>query len=1160
MEVKGFSAPLPEEIPYSVKIKNTPVSLTGAFGAGAAYIAYALSRELNRPALIVTENSREARKVYRDICMFDKAAMLFPPKDIVFYTADVYSREIDAERLKVTESLVKGENRTIVMSADAALSKFTPKAVFEKYVLDIHVGESYCLEYLVKRLTEMGYERSDMAEGRGMFALRGGILDIFPVAEDVPVRIEFWDDEVDSMRIIDPSSQRSVENIDGFTVYPASDTVFDRDTAESALAEIKKEYRKLKLCLKGDALDNLIRDISEKTEMLEHTGTMENPGVFINYFYKNAETILDYISKNYLVFVKDPGRVGEYTRGVVNEFNESFKGRLENGRMMPSQSRLIADYDEIIKELSSLDTVLLSSVGVSGEDFVPKASFDINCRDFDYPGGSAEFYNEINRLKKNGNVIILLASGRSQGERAAENLNDNGIASSYAEDIRLKNLPEGTVWVTRGFLSDSFVLPGMKLAFINISNSDKSIKRRRTNKNRAKGVKIESFTDLKAGDYVVHDNHGIGIYGGLEKIVVDGISKDYMKITYRDGGNLYVPVNQMNMIQKYIGAEASRVKLSKLGGQDWTKAKNKVKAAVSVMADELIALYAKRISLKGFVYSKDNIWQKEFEERFPYEETGDQLMAIEDVKKDMEEGRVMDRLICGDVGYGKTEVAVRAAFKAVQDGKQVAYLVPTTILAQQHYNTFKERMDGYPVTVSLLSRFSTPKEQKEIIKNIEKGFVDIVIGTHRLLSKDVKFKDLGLVIVDEEQRFGVAHKEKLKHLRENVDVLTLTATPIPRTLHMSLSGIRDMSLLEEPPRERRPVQTFVMESDNEFIREAVRRELARDGQVYYLHNRVDNISEAALRLQKLVPEASIGVAHGQMAENELENVMGSFIDGKTDVLVCTTIIETGIDIPNANTIIINDADKMGLSQLYQLRGRVGRTNRTAYAYLLYRKDKALKEVSEKRLQTIKEFTEFGSGFKIAMRDLEIRGAGNLLGAEQHGHMDAVGYDMYCRLLNDAVKVRKGEKQEDVFDTSLDLNINAYIPSTYIKNEEQRLDMYKKISYISNKDDYFDVQEEIEDRYGNIPKSVCTLLEAALLKARAHKKDILAVAEKGKNVVITFKGDAKINTDKLMDIITGGKGRYLFTQAAEPYITIKPDYNKGETGFDAVEKFLDALEG
>ena len=1156
----GIISSMPEEISTNIKIKNTPVSVTGAFGAGAAYIVCALSKRLARPALIITENSREARKVFSDISRFDKTALLFPPKDIVFYTADVYSREIDAERLKVTESLIKGENRTVVMSADAALSKLTPKAVFEKYVLKLNVGETHSPESLVKRLIEMGYERADMAEGKGMFALRGGILDIFPVTEDVPVRIEFWDDEVDSMRIIDPSSQRSVESIEGFAVYPASDTVFDADTAKNALEAIKSEYKKLKCYLKGGPLDNLMRDVSEKTEMLEHTGSMENPGVYINYFYKNAETILNYIGKNYLLFVKDPQRVSEYTRGVVNEFKESFKGRLENGRMMPAQSGLIADFDELNKSFSAFDTVLLSAVGAVGGDFTPKVSFDINCRDFDFASGSAEFFNEIKRLKKDGCVVILLASGRSQGERAAEALNDNGISASYADDILLKALPEGSVWVTRGFLSGSFVLPGIKLAFINISNTDKNTKRRKTNKNRTKGAKIESFTDLKAGDYVVHDNHGIGIYGGLEKIVVDGISKDYMKITYRDGGNLYVPVNQMDMIQKYIGAEGSRVKLSKLGGQDWAKAKSKVKAAVSVMADELIALYAKRISLKGFVYSKDNVWQRELEERFPYEETGDQLMAIEDVKKDMEEGKVMDRLICGDVGYGKTEVAVRAAFKAVQDGKQVACLVPTTILAQQHYNTFKERMDGYPVTISLLSRFSTPKEQKETLKNVEKGFVDIVIGTHRLLSKDVHFKDLGLVIVDEEQRFGVSHKEKLKHLRENVDVLTLTATPIPRTLHMSLSGIRDMSLLEEPPRERRPVQTFVMEADNEFIREAIRRELSRGGQVYYLHNKVDNISETALRLHKLVPEAAIGMAHGQMSENELETVMGDFIDGKIEVLVCTTIIETGIDIPNANTIIINDADRMGLSQLYQLRGRVGRTNRTAYAYLLYRKDKALKEVSEKRLQTIKEFTEFGSGFKIAMRDLEIRGAGNLLGAEQHGHMDAVGYDMYCRLLNDAVKARRGEKEEEVFDTSLDLNINAYIPAEYIKNEEQRLDMYKKISYISNRDDYFDVQEEIEDRYGNIPKSVYTLLEAALLKARAHKKDILAIAEKGKNVVITFKGDAKINADELTAVITGGKGRYLFTQAAEPYITIKPDYKNGENGFDAVEKFLDAIEG
>ncbi|MBE6008847.1 MAG: transcription-repair coupling factor, partial [Lachnospiraceae bacterium] len=952
--------PLPEEITLNIKNKNTPVSLTGAFGAGAGFIVKAISKELKRPAVVIAENAKEARRLFKDLSVFDKGAVLFPPKDIVFYSADVYSREIDAQRLSVMESILKGEKRTIIMSSDAALSKFTPKAEFEKFVLEINSGDILPPEEAVKRLIDMGYERCDMAEGKGMFALRGGILDIFPATSENPVRIEFWDDEVDSLRIIDPSSQRSVENIMGFTVYPATDAVYTRARAEKALEKYRAEYENMKKYLKDSALDNLMMDAAETMEMIEHTGKVENPGVLINYFYDKPETILDYITDDYMVFVKDPERTGEFARAVNNEFDESYKGRLENGRILPSQMGLVEKYDELLRRISSFDVVTLSAVTGSGEDFVPKAEYDINCYEFDMRPGTREFFNELNKLKRKKLATVLLAGSRSYGEKAVSFLNENGIDTGFTEDLENKKLKAGTVTVTRGFLSNGFVMPDIGIAIINASKTEQAAKKRK-GKAKAKGAKIESFTDLKAGDYVVHDNHGIGVYGGLEKINVEGISKDYMKITYRDGGNLYVPVNQMDLIQKYIGAEGTRVKLNKLGGQDWAKAKTKVKAAVSIMADELIALYAKRLSAKGFYYSADNVWQREFEEKFPYEETDDQLLAIEDVKKDMETGRVMDRLICGDVGYGKTEVAVRAAFKAVQDGKQVAYLVPTTILAQQHFNTFTERMEGYPVTVSLLSRFNTPKEQKETLKNVEKGFVDIVIGTHRLLSKDVNFKDLGLIIVDEEQRFGVGHKEKLKKMRENVNVLTLTATPIPRTLHMSLSGIRDMSLLEEPPRERRPVQTFVMEADSEFIKEAIRRELSRNGQVYYLHNRVNNIAEAALRLRKLVPEANVAFAHGQMSENELESVMTDFINGSIDVLVCTTIIETGLDIPNANTIIINDADKMGLSQLYQLRGRVGRANRSAYAYLLYRKDKALKEISEKRLQTIKEFTEFGSG-------------------------------------------------------------------------------------------------------------------------------------------------------------------------------------------------------
>ncbi|MDE6357852.1 MAG: transcription-repair coupling factor, partial [Eubacteriales bacterium] len=651
------------------------------------------------------------------------------------------------------------------------------------------------------------------------------------------------------------------------------------------------------------------------------------------------------------------------------------------------------------------------------------------------------------------------------------------------------------VYIVRGNLNKGFEYPENKFIIL----ADKEIfgeeKKAKKPTKKKKTSRIESFTDLKIGDYVVHENHGIAVFKGIEKVVTEGISKDYLKLGYADEGILYISINQLDMLQKYIAGGSGAPKINKLGTKQWSVAKAKAKKAVKELAKDLVMLYAKRQKTKGYMYSKDNIWQTEFEDNFPYQETQDQLNAIADVKNDMESSRVMDRLICGDVGFGKTEVAIRAAFKAVQDQKQVVFLVPTTILASQHFQTFIHRMQDYPINIELLSRFRTPKQQKETLVGLEKGLVDIVIGTHRVLSKDIKFKDLGLIIIDEEQRFGVAHKEKLKNLKENVDVLTLSATPIPRTLHMSMTGIRDMSVLEEAPSERMPVQTYVLEYDTESIRNAINRELARNGQVYYLHNRVNNIDEETIKIQNIVPDAKIAFAHGQMSERELEKVMVAFMEQEIDVLVCTTIIETGLDISNVNTIIINDADRMGLSQLYQLRGRVGRSNRTSFAYLMYKKDKVLQEISEKRLQIIKEFTEFGSGFKIAMRDLEIRGAGNLLGAEQHGHMDIIGYEMYCKLLEQAISELKGEIIENEFETLIDLSVNAFITPSYIENEVQKLEMYKKISLIKTEEDFFDVQDELEDRFGTIPKVVQNLLNIALMKSYAHNLGINKISQK-----------------------------------------------------------------
>ena len=777
----------------------------------------------------------------------------------------------------------------------------------------------------------------------------------------------------------------------------------------------------------------------------------------MDYFYEKTVSLLSYLPEDTLLCFDEPERIREHMDTLTEEYNESVKGRIAQGYLMPGQSRMFFDYTELLRQAEGFSAVLLAGLSQRASDFSPECIADFAARSTPSFQQRADlFCEELQFLKKNDYRTLILTSSGTRAQRVAAELGEMGLEAAYVESLE-KPVPKGAVWVARGGLARGFQYPFIHFAVFcdNELFGGKGKKRRK--KRKKTEASIESFTDLHIGDYVVHDNHGIGVFRGLEKISVEGVEKDYMKISYRDGGNLFVPVSQMDMVQKYIGTGSAAPKLNKLGGQDWAKAKTKARTAVKILAEDLVALYARRAAAKGYAYGADTVWQKEFEESFPFEETDDQLNAIEDVKKDMESGKVMDRLICGDVGYGKTEVAIRAAFKAAQEGKQVAFLVPTTILAQQHYNTFVQRMAGYPVKMELLSRFRTPKQQKESLKNMERGYSDILIGTHRLLSRDVKFKDLGLVIVDEEQRFGVAHKEKLKRLRENVGVLTLTATPIPRTLHMSLAGIRDMSILEEPPQERRPVQTYVMENNPEFVREAIHREIARGGQVYYLYNRVESIGEEAFRLQKLIPHARIAYAHGQMSERELENIMEEFISGELDVLVCTTIIETGMDISNVNTIIIQDADRMGLSQLYQLRGRVGRSNRIAYAYLMYRRDKMLKEAAEKRLQTIREFTEFGSGFKIAMRDLEIRGAGNLLGAEQHGHMESVGYDMYCRLLDEEVQTLKGETKPEAFETSVDLNISAYIPEFYIKNQEQRMELYKKIAGVRTQEEYYDIQ-------------------------------------------------------------------------------------------------------
>ena len=1121
---------------------------TGVVDSQKCHLAWALAAEYARPLVFITTSETKAREAAEDLQFFMQDAgkvRYYPVRDMIFYAADVRSADILRQRMAVMDALLRGEldgGGAIVLSVEALFDRLTPPKRFEEFVMHYQVGDKLVLSELSDKLVRMGYERSEIVEGPGQFAVRGGLIDVFTTIYENAVRIELWDDEIDSIRLMDPQSQRSVETRDAVSIYPMRELVYGDAERERALSAIEAEFAKTKKLYEKnglkDELETLSATIAHTTERLREAHGFSGVERYIQYFYNEAATLLDYLPADTLLVFDEPGRLAQHSETIAEEFAESMKNRIEKGYLLPAQAELLVPYAQMLRGTERFARVLLATFASGVRDFVVQETAAFSVKSSGVIQKRVDLLEEDLRYYMENNYrVLILAGGRTRAERLNEELKEHGLPASVMGNLDSGTLAKGTITLSSGSLNKGFDYPLIGLAVVSGKELFDGGRKKRVRK-RKKGAEINSFADLRIGDYVVHDNHGVGVYQGIEKIVVDNTGKDYLKISYKDGGNLYVATSQLDMLQKYIGGDEAKPKLNKLGGADWGKAKSRVRAAVQILAKDLVALYARREAAVGHPFIADTVWQAEFEEMFPYNETDDQLTAIEDVKRDMESARVMDRLICGDVGYGKTEIAIRAAFKAVQDGKQVVYLVPTTILAQQHYNTFAQRMKDYPVNIAMLSRFRTAKQQKQAIEGLKNGGVDIVIGTHRLLSNDLSFKDLGLVIVDEEQRFGVAHKEKLKRLRENVDVITLTATPIPRTLHMSLTGIRDMSILEEPPHDRQPVQTYVMEYNPEFVREAIHRELARGGQVYVLHNRVRNISDVAARVQQLAPEANVAYAHGQMSEHELENIMMDFIGGEIDVLVCTTIIETGLDIANVNTIIIQDADYMGLSQLYQLRGRVGRSNRSAFAYLMYRRDKVLTEVSQKRLQTIREFTEFGSGFKIAMRDLEIRGAGNLLGAEQHGHMDTVGYDMYCKLLGEAVKELRGEAAAIEFETLIDVPVNAFIPNSFVGNELQKLEVYKRIATIQTEQDFFDVQEEIEDRYGNLPASVQNLLDIALLKAVAHRAYIVSIVQKNGAYVLTFKGDAPVDPTRIVALVNANAKTLRFTIAPNPFLTYR----------------------
>ena len=1051
------------------------------------------------------------------------------------------------QRIAVWRHLMEEKEGVVVTTLDGLMDHLLPLVFLKQQAVTVENGQIMDLDEWKERLTALGYERTAQVDGMGQFSIRGGIVDIFPLTEEVPVRIELWDDEVDSIRSFDPESQRSVEQLEKITIYPSAETILTKKQLEAGIERLEKEEKEYEAALRAkhqiEEASRIRGIIKELTEGIRQGWKRDGLDDYIRYFCPETVSFLDYFpAGDTLICLDEPARLKEKGETVEQEFRESMIHRLEKGYLLPGQTELLYAGTQVLAKLQSSYTVMLTGLDQKLPGMKVKEKFSFDVRNVNsYQNSFDMLISDLTRWKKEGYRVVLLSASRTRASRLASDLREYDLRA-YCPDgtgEEHKAAP-GEILVTYGNIHRGFEYPLIKYVIItegDMFGTEKKKKRRK--KSNYQGKAIQSFSELAVGDYVVHEEHGLGIYKGIEKVERDKVIKDYIKIEYGDGGNLYLPATRLESIQKYAGADAKKPKLNKLGGTEWNKTKTRVKGAVQEIARDLVKLYAARQAQNGYQYGGDTVWQKEFEELFPYEETDDQLDAIEAVKKDMESRKIMDRLICGDVGYGKTEIALRAAFKAVQDSKQVVYLVPTTILAQQHYNTFVQRMKEFPVKVELLCRFRTSAQQKKAIEGIKKGQVDIVIGTHRVLSKDVEFKNLGLLIIDEEQRFGVTHKEKIKQMKKDVDVLTLTATPIPRTLHMSLIGIRDMSVLEEPPMDRVPIQTYVMEYDEETVREAIRRELRRGGQVYYVYNRVNDIAEVALRISRLVPEARVDFAHGQMSQRELEQVMYDFINGDVDVLVSTTIIETGLDISNVNTMIIHDSDRYGLSQLYQLRGRVGRSNRTAYAFLMYTKNKMLQETAEKRLSAMREYSDLGSGFKIAMKDLELRGAGNLLGAQQHGHMNAVGYDLYCKMLSEAVKEAKGIRTMDDFETTIDLNIDAFIPDSYIGNEFQKLDIYKRIAGIESQQEYDDMLEELIDRFGEPPKAVLNLLAIARLKALAHQGYVTEIKQLGKDVRITLYEKAKLDPAGIPAIMAQYRRGLQFKADHEPKFILTP---------------------
>ena len=1132
----------------NIENKKSPIEISGLSDVGECFCLAGINDTLKRPAIIITYNEIQARKISENIKYFTNNVRIFPKKEIITYDYIAESKELPYERIEVLNRIYDNKNTIIVTTIEAVMQKIISKNVLYKNTLNFKIGDRCDLDELKKKLVDLGYVRYELIDGRGEFSVRGGIIDI-SINENQGVRIELWGDEIDSIRYFNIVSQRSTIGVDKITIYPAHEYILEEPISDIC-GKIQEKI------VEGKNIEILEKDIEE----IKNGNYISKIDRYFNEFYNTQESILDYLDDNYIIFIDELNKVKNRCITIKQDTESLIKALIEKEKAVPGSLKNILDSQNIEDLIAKKQVIYLEKLISNFKSNIEKYNFNFKELNY-YKAGMDLFINDIKNFQKDNKKVYVFVDMKEKIKKIEAILNENDIQSRIEEELSSNVIKSNNnvVTITVGNLSEGFLEYEIGTAVI-VANELVSSERRRRKPKREdfkQGEKVV-FADLKVGDYVVHRSYGIGIYIGVNTITADGTTKDYIKIKYSGDDILYIPTNALDNIRKYIGGEEVGIKLNKLGSKEWERTKNKVKNNLRAVAKELIELYAKREKSRGYAFSPDTEWQKEFEGKFPYIETDDQLRCIDEVKADMENEKPMDRLLCGDVGYGKTEVAIRAAFKSVMDGKQVVYLVPTTVLAKQQYETFRDRMKDYPIKVELLNRFRSTKEQNRIIKDLKLGSVDIVVGTHKVLGKNIEFKDLGLLIIDEEHRFGVKAKEKIKEYKASVDVLTMTATPIPRTLHMSVVGVRDMSVIYEPPQDRKPVQTYVLEYDKEVVREAIIKELERGGQVFYIYNRVEDIALKADEISRLVPEAKVSYAHGRMTGSEIEDIMEDFVEGNSNVLVCTTILESGIDIPNANTIIVENADRMGLAQLYQIRGRVGRSERQGYAYITYKKDKVLAEEADKRLKAIKEFTEFGSGFKIAMRDLEIRGAGSLIGEIQHGHLEEVGYDTYCRLLDEVIKEEQGIEVKPEFNVQIDLDVTSYIPDSYISDSNQKIEIYQDIALCKNENDIQDVLDELIDRFGDIPKEVEKLIEISRIKQLAMSKGVEKVASRRGSIIFTFDNDL-FDPAIVQPLVKKYENKIRFSPGVKPIITLKVDTDSEEKILNETKYFLKELK-